>query len=525
MDRPKILHIFTDQQRFDTIRALGNPVIKTPRLDQLCARGVAMRNAFTPSPVCISARCSMIHGQYPMRTGCYANTRMPTDGRQTFMSALTDAGYRTHAIGKCHFTPDPGALRGFQSRETIGEVKREHFDLAKQPYLQLLIDSGYDHVSEVFGARSEMYYVPQVSQLPARLHPTQWMGDRAVAFINEQARRREPWYLFVGFEHPHPPFNPPDPWHKLYRAPLMPLPNVPADAESLCTYVNRLQNRYKYRDEGIDRHLVRCMKAYYYACISFIDFQIGRMLDALEGTGADANTLVIFTSDHGEHLGDYNCFGKRSMHDSSARIPLILQMPGCFEGGRACDVPVSLVDLAPTVLARAQAEVTSHQLDGVDLAGVLSESSTRSTVFAQYAEHYEHSVVNKSTEAVRAPAYRDDPELARAAMSTYMAVSLRWKYVYSAPDNCEFLFDKLHDPLETRNRAGVPHCRDAEADMRRMLYEHLASGGETAGIDGGRWRWFERPELPRNPDAGLLVQEIHPPWVTMHIPDYSDSES
>ena len=98
--RPNILHFFTDQQRFDTIHALGNPIIKTPSLDRLCENGVAFTNAFTPSPVCISARCCMIHGQYPMNTGCYENTRMPTDGRQSFMEALTEAGYRTHGIGK-----------------------------------------------------------------------------------------------------------------------------------------------------------------------------------------------------------------------------------------------------------------------------------------------------------------------------------------------------------------------------------------------------------------------------------------
>ena len=103
--KPNILHIFTDQQRFDTIGLL-NPVIKTPNLDRLCENGVVFTNSYSPSPVCISARCSMIFGQYPMNTGCYENTIMPTDDRQPFMDALTDTGYRTHGIGKCHFTPD-----------------------------------------------------------------------------------------------------------------------------------------------------------------------------------------------------------------------------------------------------------------------------------------------------------------------------------------------------------------------------------------------------------------------------------
>ena len=115
--QPNILHIFVDQQRFDTIRALGNHIIHTPNLDRLCSNGVAFTNAFSPSPVCVAARCSMIYGQYPANTDCYANTTMPTDNRTSFMTALTDAGYCTHGIGKCHFTPDTYALRGFQSRE------------------------------------------------------------------------------------------------------------------------------------------------------------------------------------------------------------------------------------------------------------------------------------------------------------------------------------------------------------------------------------------------------------------------
>ena len=117
MPKPNVLHLFVDQQRFDTIGALNNPVIKTPNLDRLYRSGVAFTNAYTPSPVCISARCSMIFGQYPANTGCYENTQMPDDGRSTFMDVLSENGYRTHGIGKCHFSPDPLALRGFQTRE------------------------------------------------------------------------------------------------------------------------------------------------------------------------------------------------------------------------------------------------------------------------------------------------------------------------------------------------------------------------------------------------------------------------
>ena len=523
-DKPNILHINVDQQRFDTIRALGNNVIKTPNLDRLCESGVAFTNAYSPSPVCISARCSMIYGQYPMNTGCYANTTMPTDGRQSFMGALTDANYRTHGIGKCHFTPDTYALRGFQTRERLEDFPGE--DLEKEPYFKLLSEKGYDYLAEPMGVRGEMYYIPQPSPLPQKLHPSQWVGDRSLNFIKKQNDKpqSQPWYLFSSFIHPHPPFSPPCPWHKLYRAVDMPLPKVPEDVESLQTYVNKCQNRYKYRDQGLDKNLLRCIKAYYYACISFVDFQIGRILDTLEENNQLNNTMILFTGDHGEYLGDYNCFGKRSMHDSAARIPFIISMPGRFEGGKICDTPVSLVDIAPTFLNVADTSIQSHKCDGEDVYDILTGASNREMVFSQLA-YDQTNIINKFNPNYKTPAkFENNPEFFRAAMSTYMAVSEKWKYFYSAPDNQEFLFDKMTDPEETRNKAGVSFHNDSLKMMREKVFTHLKTGGETKGIDGNHWKEFTQKKLPQDPDTGLLIQDIYTPGVDMSIPGYTDDK-
>ncbi len=290
LTRPNILLFFTDQQRADTISALGNPIIRTPSLDRLCAEGTAFTSAYTPSPVCVSARCAMHYGLYPSQSGCYENgSPMPSDGRQSFMDILTGAGYRTHGIGKCHFTPDLYALRGFQTREYQEELVG---DPDRDDYLKCLHANGFRHICDPHGIRGEMYYVPQPAQMPASLHPTQWVGDRAAAFVEAQAASDQPWLLYASFIHPHPPFAPPNPWHKLYRAPMMPLPFMPQDAGSLLIWVNREQNRYKYRDQGLDQNLLRCMKAYYYAAISFIDYQVGRVLDALAVTDSASSFTV-----------------------------------------------------------------------------------------------------------------------------------------------------------------------------------------------------------------------------------------
>lgn len=494
--KPNILVIFTDQQRYDSISALGNPVIRTPQYDRLVREGTVFTAAYTPAPECVPARCAFTMGQYPARTRCYANGHpWPFDEKETFMHALARAGYYTHAVGKLHFEPQRTAheLHGFHSRERQEEIVKnpEHDE-----YLQFLWANGFKHVTDPHGVRGEMYYIPQPAQMPAALHPTQWVGDRAVAFLRARARSEQPWFLFASFIHPHPPFCPPAPWHKLYRDLDVPLPFIPVDAENLWIYVNRTQNRTKRRDRGFDLNLLRMQRAYYFACVSFIDYQIGRMLAALEETGALDDTVVVCTTDHGELLGDYGCYGKRSYHDPVTRVPLIVRYPPLFAPGARCDTPASLLDLTATMLELAGAQFATHQPDGVSLLALARGAHQDRTVFVQ---------LNQAGDAI------------------YLAVNRRWKYVYSAPDQRELLFDRLHDPLDTRDCAGqwqrgFPWAA-AQEEMRARLIAMLRDAGETAAYDGDTWRVYPKKSMPDNPDAWLLYQDH--PWADHYIPGYS----
>lgn len=482
-DRPNILLLFTDMQRADTIHALGNPVIKTPNLDRLVEEGTSFTSCYTPSPVCVSARCCMHYGMYPQRTGLYRNGRMMDDNGASFQELLGNAGYRTQAIGKCHFTPERAALRGFQTRLTQEEIIP---DVADDDYRLFLEGNELDSM-EPHGTRGEMYYIPQVSHLPASAHPTQWIGDRSLEFIQEASTEDEPWLLFSSFIHPHPPFAPPKPWHKLYRAPLMPLPKVPQDSEALHTWINKVQNRYKYRDQGIDTNLIRLIKAYYYATISFVDYQVGRLLASLEENKQLENTLILFTSDHGEYLGDYDCFGKRSMHDAASRVPMLVRYPGRFDDGDICTEPVSLVDVLPTLTAAAEVDTGGLELDGLDLAATARGDTDRLGVYSQFD---------------------------CGDRGIYMVVEEDWKYFYSAADDAEFLFDRVTDPEETRNKAGLTFCQDAKAEIKESLLAFLQGMGEedafTEEEDGLDWKTSpeaHKPAVSQDPDAGLLVQD------------------
>jgi arylsulfatase A-like enzyme len=217
------------------------------------------------------------------------------------------------------------------------------------------------------------------------------------------------------------------------------------------------------------------------------------MLDALEQSGQLGNTLIIFLSDHGEHLGDRLCFGKRSMHDSAARLPLLVRWPDRFGAGQTCDAPTSHVDIAPTILGAAGTELGTHSADGVDLAELAAGAVEREMVFSQHC---------------------------RGHNATYMAVSQRWKYVYSAGDDREFLFDRVEDPDETRSRAGLGFRRGDRDAMKSALIAHLRAEGETEGLEGDDWKRFPGLKMPGDPDAGLLIQDHR--WADTSIPGYTD---
>lgn len=512
---PNILHIFTDMQRFDTIHAQGNSEIRTPNLDRLVREGVSFTSCYSPSPVCIAARCSMIYGQEPSHTGCYENTSMPIDGRQTYMGELSDNGYRTHGIGKCHFTPDRFALKGFQSREVQEEGEESIDDLSRNDYYSYLQHKGYDHVCEPNGIRGEMYYTPQPSQLPQKDHPTQWIGDRSTAFIKGAHER--PWYLFSSFIHPHPPFTPPNPWHKLYRFDDVSLPVSGKDEE--LTLINRIQNRYKYASLGLNAYQQKLMKCYYYACISFVDYQVGRILDALQESGQEDNTLIIFSSDHGEYLYDHKCLGKRSMHDASARVPLVVYQKGRFEGGLTCPTPVSLIDIAPTILASAHLDksaVGTHPLDGKDLFDILVKTEKRDTVYSHlsFQADFAQDIIQDDQREL----YQREGSQAIAHFSTYMAVNEGWKYFYSVPDDKEFLFDRVNDPHELVNLAHEADYQRHKEVLKKSLINHLVGMGETEGIEDGDFKHFEVIKTNEDPFIGLLIQDAYTPWANMELP-------
>ncbi len=478
--KPNILLFFADQFRYDAIRANGGQPSVTPNLDRLCREGMVFDRAYTPSPVCVPARASMLWGRYPCRTGITDNGA--PDGFRwdgpNIMETLCGLGYFCHGVGKMHFVPDPDGLNGFSSRERQEELPS---DPAKDEYLQYLLSKGYDSIFDIHGQRSEMYYIPQISQLPERDHPTRWAGDRSVEFIRRYDGA-QPFFLMASFIHPHPPFSPPAPWNKICRVPEVGGPFVPEDAESLLVHINRVQNRYKFRDNGLDRNLVMAMRAYYFSCVAFVDHQIGRILNALEERGMLGDTLVVFASDHGELLGDYNCFGKRCMLDPSARIPLVLRFPARIPAGVRCGTPAGLTDLYPTFLdaAGAPAAPEDARLDGTSLFAVPSGEPGRH-VYSQFSE-------------------REN--------GLYMAAGRDEKIIYSVPDDRWIYLDRRICEREERSLEDDARHREGMARMKEDLIRFMSD--VPYAVEGSDFRRYPKQAVPEDRSLGLIYQDQ--PW-------------
>lgn len=423
-----ILILFTDQQRYDTIGAFGNSHIQTPNLDALARDSVCFDSCVTPSPVCVPARLSLFSGQYPARTGCNNNNTEKCYDGEGFYSRITAQGYDSCCVGKMHYLWDAYGDIGFEKRHPQEELAAEGDE-----YMEF-IRAKYPWVFDYNGMRSEMYYMPQISQLAPEDHPTQWVGNKSVEYI-ENYSSDKPMFLFSSFIHPHPPYCPPSPWQKLYREDP-PAPFMPEEAE-LARFSSLIGERCSCKRLDMSRQDVLRSKNFYYACVSFVDYQVGRIIKALKDKGMYDDTLIVFSSDHGDMMGDYGAIGKRTMVDSSCHVPLMIKYPGA-EPGRSGDV-CSLVDIAPTLLHYAGAKYDADEFDGVDLFG----ENGRKYVYSQHG---------------------------CGDVGTYMITDGTHKLIYRRAEDRYFYFDHIPEEHE---------CYDAAdptvSEMKRFLDEYINS--------------------------------------------------
>jgi len=358
---PNVLLLFTDQQRWDTLAAAGFNHMVTPNLDRLVREGCLYRKAYSPNPVCVAARHNLLTGLPARYHGYSENNSHPLDERYpTLPRILSNNGYHTQAIGKMHFQPRR-RHSGFDKMELMEETFPYRDD---DEYAMYLKDNGLGHIQSIHGVRSLLYMLPQRSLIPEEHHGTNWVADRSVDFIRREAGHR-PFFLWSSWIAPHPPFDIPDSVADLYKDRDLP---APLTNETPISPIAALSKGYADFPEGEEKAYCRRMREAYYSSITFVDKAVGRVIDALEETGQLDNTLIIFTSDHGEMLGDHGAFQKMLPYDSSSRIPFIVRYPKHFEAGSVCDDLVGLNDILPTILDSVGAEYPGpYELPGGSL--------------------------------------------------------------------------------------------------------------------------------------------------------------
>jgi len=494
MAKPKnVLLITTDQMRRDHMGCGGNPVIRTPNLDRLAAGGTCLDRAYVSNPVCMPNRSTIATGRLPRNHLCWSNGIRLPEHEKTIADVLNDRGYHTTLLGKAHFqnfghhpdvpleqagmecregwlkgvlSPDwTGPYYGFQDvrlciAHSVGNLETAHLKqwvLQRHPEAIDLLAEPHD--PSPTGA-------PQCStpKVPAAAHSSSWLGEIGPEYLRARARDGQPFFAWVSFPDPHHPFTPPPGYDTMYDPAEVVMPRITAEALADKPPHYRRAHEGGELWEGIGAHeylngitepQMREIIARTYGMISLIDENIGRLLDALDETGLADNTIVIFTSDHGDLMGDCGLVFKGPfLLEGLINVPMIWRVPGASAGVRPAGL-MNSVDIAPTVLELLGVDVPGW-MDGMPL-GELARGgqSARQTAFVEFKSMYR-------------------PELNLRA-----AVTAEAKLIYYAGQDFGELYDLTADRPEARNLYDDPDWANVRRDLQgRILDDAVLSHDE-----------------------------------------------
>ncbi len=456
--RPNIVLIVTDQQRYDTIAALGHDHVDTPHLDRLVREGTAFTHTYVSAPSCAPSRSSLFTGVYPHNLGVLRNDQL---WRHSWVETLAETGYRCVNVGKMHTHPLETPL-GFHERTVVENKDRDH------PGLPFFHDQ-WDKALWLLGKRKPTRvtyreredYADRLGafewELPEELHSDVFVSRHAQWWLDTYPGR-EPFFLQIGFPGPHPPYDPVPRHLDAYRDRDVPLPVV--DEEDLAGQpdaLRELREHHQANDHDAIVHLAdptpeqsRHQRRHYLANVTMIDEQIGLLIEALERRGVLDNTVILFTSDHGDCLGDHGHSQKWTMYEPSVRVPAIAWGPGRVVAGQRIDALTAMMDLGPTVL---------------ELAGVTPPAwmEARSLVPALRGEEY------RGRDLVFSEHVRDGVLQGTELMT--MVRDDRWKLVELIDSDQGQLFDLHADPHETRNLWDAAAGTEAAQTRTRLLAE------------------------------------------------------
>ncbi len=443
-ERPNIILIMTDQQRLDSIAALGAPWMQTPNLDRLVNEGVSFTNCFVNSPVCVTSRASLFSGKYPHKVGAFHNFQ---PWQPTWVQWLADAGYHCVNIGKMHINPYQ-AMGGFHQRFVVENKDRplfldEHprafydeWDKALKSH-NIVKPSRYNRYADNPDAYEKALGCFAWTDAED-LHSDFFVGNTVNWWLEDRVSDA-PLFLQIGFPGPHPPYDPSPRFLDMYADTDIPLPTV---SEAQLAAQPKAQKELRENMIGFNfdsvqwQHMppntdILRLRRHYAANVSMIDQKVGEIIEALDHKGYLDNAVVIFTSDHADALGDHGHIQKWTMYDTVLRVPLIVWSPGRGAKSAQIDTPMELMDVAPTILESA----------GVAIPGDWDAQSLWPSI--------DDPTVPPGDGVVYAELARD--HIQTGAEFIVMRRDDRWKLVWYAGEDDGELYDLRADPDELIN--------------------------------------------------------------------------
>ena len=512
-DRPNILFFITDQQRADWLGCYGHPVLKTPNIDSIAAAGTRFDEFYVASPVCMPNRASLMTGRFPSVHGLRSNGCYLQQNATTFVVVLAEAGYQTAGLGKSHLQPFTGIdAESRVDRDTLGTFEeavrveaptfaeeQAHLTRTNQQnpfptpyygfqtiemltahgfksgghYIQWLLEQDPDGL-ELLSPKNQLdhnYSCPQAVRLPIpeALYPTSYVKEKALQYLDKTKDSNQPFFAFVSFNDPHHPFNPPGKYWDMYNPQDF---EVPPDYDQLINPMPPMQRVREQYLAGVDPktmetvfmappHEIQQAMALTAGLITMIDDAIGEVIQKLKSTGQYENTIIIFTSDHGDYLGDHSLMLKGAVpYRGITRVPFIWSDPADRKA-RHCGELASTLDIAPSLIDRAGAK-PYWGIQGKNIKPLLTGNGP---IRDQLMVEYEDGMVRFGF---------DEPAVVRSLVTKQYRLTLYRGQAFGE------LYDLRNDIREQNNLFGKQEYAAVQAELTEKLAQELIHNSETS---------------------------------------------
>lgn len=438
--RPNILVIMSDEHNASVLGCYGNTLVHTPNLDSLAKHGVCFDAAYTNSPLCVPARLAFTAGKYVSRVGAWNNnTSLPSNDYPSIPRLLNSAGYESYLCGKMHY--DATRRYGFTQIGNYGNTGTMTGFGSRRAADNLTTAPGYSQRFDRFGAGEGTV-----------INHDRKVTQGTIDFLSHRKKTDKPFFLVAGYLAPHFPLKVPEEYWAPYKG-KVPMPNVPPGLiESLPLNYQHL--RLGFHVENVPDDVVRKSRELYYGLTQWVDGEIGKVLSTLNSTEIGENTIVIYTADHGEDMGEHGMWFKNCMYEHGARVPLIISWPKRWQGGQRRPGACSLVDVVQTIADLGGAKPPSDW-NGSSMCKLLDDPKAEWKDIA-VSEYYAHLI----------------------ASGFVMLRSGQYKYVYHTPADSKHpaqreLYDLKKDPGELHNLASAPDQRERISKMHAMLVKEI----------------------------------------------------